>query len=1115
MANFDEIRDILNNPTDYNLPEWTNGQYEITGGNIKGYLSTLLSGMESADDFFNVNNYNEQSSAYGSSALARAAVPTNVKKLGLVITYKLSDGWYIDQFIGSDISGWGTASNWKVLGPVSVSQNPQTGDIDLSIGSESFSAANSRAANGVKNLLLSPILEIGTIIGGVNTDSTTRLRTQGFINGESVIQIINPDFILLGVAVYGLDGTFINWLDLTDYEAPIMLPNSEHLYRAVLKKIDESAVSEDDLNSNVFAVIGRNEYFSKVPQTYVQNNRWLKGFVNISFEVVSAQNSIVSQPWKLSKGDILIVETANVYSFPILIVNNDTPISIGDVINPAVAMPRNGKNNEKQITRYSYIANDDCYAIVSLSDKNGMAYVKSSLLTDIRGNVVERLNVSFEDGNKSLNVYINSSNLWESARSDNKGATLFDVYKGQTVKIKANANYPTIYALLKKNTGYSINTTPKFVDWTVGRNSVAAGGSTEITVYEDCWLYVYNMTVGGYIYYPKELDILVADGSESVTIIDINNPLLFMNKGINSNGVWRYQSVSTRSSCIFEVEKGDIISLRANKNFNTILAFINDVTGSQDEAVSFANGTSSRLTVSANSVQSFTVNERCYLYIYLQADSGDVYSPLCICKTGKEPLLPITRTSVNLVGQVVQASLGNDGSVTQDYAHIVTNKLRINIGNQWYEKGIYLHCCCKLRNGHYGFNATKVVFIGGTNNVIDVVTSIEDVVTIPAGAYSAIVEFSKSSYSHFVCVSNQSILLPYAPYDSKMLTNTESAEYEKIVNIPGSISNMIDVALDYMKRDTLGYGDIATAFDDVVEPVESEFNPPMYEGEKMQINCSTFVMLCLLGIFYKNSRYYKPDGINIGNAYKFDSFAEYNYYYTAAPYQHILGANFGKMYANKLAKYAFDRGLLYLIKDDYSNIKVGDVLFNGAVYEDDNRFFKGIGHTLLVTDIEMKADGSQRVVIMENGAGESELNQRVTYGARFPLPCRFIERKNIVSDFSPITESVTGSALENIEVGEFALTEAIIPKSQFTLVVKANVSDDINIGITVGDYSVEINRRTLYKRGDGVNVKHFHFFMNSTVNAQAIGVYVNSDVALSNKQIEIESVEVLKGYFDE
>lgn len=1092
------------------INEWitTNGQKEITGAHLNTLLNSIMEYV-------------------GVGYALRGTAPASAPSPDVPSAYLAGPGTYTNYESGDTVIPEGSlavlkydGSAWsksviKIAAPVSVSQNAQTGDIDLGIGGDSFSAANSRVANGVKNLLTSPIFEIGTIIGGVNTDSTTRLRTQGFINGESVVQIINANFILLGVAVYGLDGTFIDWLDLTDYEAPIMLPNSEHLYRAVLKKIDESAVSEDDLNCNVFAVIGRNEYFSKVPPTYAQNNRWLKGFVNTSFEVVSSQNSIVSQPWRLSKGDVLIVETANIYSYPILIVNNDTPISIGDVINPAVAVSRNGKNNEKQITRYSYIANDDCYAIVSLSNKNGMAYVKSSLLTDIRGNVVDRLNVSFEDGNKPLNVYINSSNLWESARGDNKGATMFDVYKGQTIRIHANPNYPTIYALLKKNTGYSINTTPNFVDWTVGRNSVAAGGSTEITVYEDCWLYVYNMTGGGNIYYPKELDILLGDRN-SAKILNINKPLMFLQKGVNSSGVWRYQSVSLRSSCIFEVNKGDNILVRANKNVYAIVAFIADVTGAQDDAVIFANGTSARYTIEKNTVQSFVVDEHCYLYIYLQSDGGDVYAPVSVCLQGYTNEKKITRNSVNLVDEILLGSIDNSGVFTQDNSHIATKRLQINIGNQWYEKGIYLHCCCLNGvNSQYGFNATKVVFLDAEENVISAETDIDSALTIPVGAYYAIVEFPKSSFEHYVSVSNQTLLHQFAPYDEKLLTNTQSPEYEKVFNNDGAISLMIDVALDYMKRNTLGYGDIATAFDDVVEPVESEFTPPMYEGEKMQINCSTFVMLCLMGVFYKNSRYYNPSGLNIGELFKFDEQAEFNYYYTQAPYQHILGADFEKMYANKMAKYAYDRGLLYVIKNDYSNIKVGDVLFNGYVYQDSDRFFKGIGHTMLVTNVELKADGTKRVVIMENGATESELNQRVTYGARFPLPCRFIERKNIVSDFSPITESVTGSALENIEVGEFTLTEAIIPKSQFTLVVKANVSDDINIGITVGDYSVEINRRALYKRGDGVNVKHFHFFMNSTVNAQAIGVYVNSDVALNNKQIEIESVEVLKGYFDE
>ena len=81
-------------------------------------------------DLLNVNEATGESS-FASATDARGAVPPEFKKLGLQITYYITDDkWYTDQYIGDSTSGWSTASNWKSLGPVSVSQNT------LSIGGE-------------------------------------------------------------------------------------------------------------------------------------------------------------------------------------------------------------------------------------------------------------------------------------------------------------------------------------------------------------------------------------------------------------------------------------------------------------------------------------------------------------------------------------------------------------------------------------------------------------------------------------------------------------------------------------------------------------------------------------------------------------------------------------------------------------------------------------------------------------------------------------------------------------------------------------------------------------------------------------------------------------------
>ena len=128
-----------------NLIEYIQSQvYENSTEDISGsIMQQVLTRMASDEGVVNVHTISGQTpfADYNNAQAARGAVPDGFKKLGLIITYKLSSGWYIDEFIGSATSGWSTASNWKCLGPISVSQNASTGKTTITIGSESFDVA--------------------------------------------------------------------------------------------------------------------------------------------------------------------------------------------------------------------------------------------------------------------------------------------------------------------------------------------------------------------------------------------------------------------------------------------------------------------------------------------------------------------------------------------------------------------------------------------------------------------------------------------------------------------------------------------------------------------------------------------------------------------------------------------------------------------------------------------------------------------------------------------------------------------------------------------------------------------------------------------------------------
>lgn len=66
---------------------------------------------------YNVDKNVPLGSGFYTSTTARAAVPTSVRKLGLIITYKTDATTSVtEQFIGSAVSTWTTDANWKNVG---------------------------------------------------------------------------------------------------------------------------------------------------------------------------------------------------------------------------------------------------------------------------------------------------------------------------------------------------------------------------------------------------------------------------------------------------------------------------------------------------------------------------------------------------------------------------------------------------------------------------------------------------------------------------------------------------------------------------------------------------------------------------------------------------------------------------------------------------------------------------------------------------------------------------------------------------------------------------------------------------------------------------------------
>lgn len=205
MANYSNLKTAIENAVD-----WNNGDNEITGQNLLDILETIIDSLGAkykfadvatpsssittpdeplfylagegtytnfsglsvtiprgtlaifyydtawhyttvrtdSDAFFNVNQYLGTPSTTYTKVNARNAVPAALRSKGMIITYLTTNGWIIEQNLSTS-GTWGDDASWQTIGPVSVSQNSETGHTEINIGSDSHPVASVGDVNKV------------------------------------------------------------------------------------------------------------------------------------------------------------------------------------------------------------------------------------------------------------------------------------------------------------------------------------------------------------------------------------------------------------------------------------------------------------------------------------------------------------------------------------------------------------------------------------------------------------------------------------------------------------------------------------------------------------------------------------------------------------------------------------------------------------------------------------------------------------------------------------------------------------------------------------------------------------------------------------------------------
>lgn len=280
-----------------------------------------------------------------------------------------------------------------------------------------------------------------------------------------------------------------------------------------------------------------------------------------------------------------------------------------------------------------------------------------------------------------------------------------------------------------------------------------------------------------------------------------------------------------------------------------------------------------------------------------------------------------------------------------------------------------------------------------------------------------------------------------------------------IQNSDGAITNLLRVAMRYAYNSEFGYGNTNTAFHQNCDKISSNGtvtggSTPVYDGERYQIDCSSFVKLVLMGITPESSRYMNDDNYVSKLGYNFDCDAEYD-------------TEYKRMMANELAKYAYKKGYLYEVKDDLSNVNVGDILF-WCNQPKDMHSWENIGHAGVVTDTWQVKKGetircrtleahSFGEFVVEKCIVEKTKDDVIRYGARFPLPYASIDTTNICTDNQHYAIDINLSRGSIQCLKKLNLSETLQNGDIYTLVLKADIPKTTYLKVTLNDNDVTLS----------------------------------------------------------
>lgn len=416
-----------------------------------------------------------------------------------------------------------------------------------------------------------------------------------------------------------------------------------------------------------------------------------------------------------------------------------------------------------------------------------------------------------------------------------------------------------------------------------------------------------------------------------------------------------------------------------------------------------------------------------------------------------------------------------------------------------------------------GFENIALHFFDVNKSFIESVSAAEWVDNQDTYVYVRVV-YPNTSVSCGLYFTNQPEKPTYTKPERYLLGTHDRFGYAANVISDGTMEAMVRTALRYAYDERWGYGTLHTAFAEECIKTTKDVNTSSsnYEGERYQMDCSTYVMSILMGLTPECSRYLSDKNTPADYGYAFNRLATYEgYVYN----ERQLGNN-KRLYANSIAEYADLNGCLFYVEEGLKNIKPGDVMFisnQGTSYG----FFENIGHCQIVYQTAALTDGAKIIQVFEAGGGTgapcrlttvSAKPENCMFAARFPLPYVRDTAKDIAQTKS-LSTTVNSSAGDDVSVGTIELKEPLKIMRDYTVVLHGQFPDGVVPHISVeGIGNVGLNRTDLLVREDGAVVIRFALFGTySMTNADTLTLMCKCANAV-NAEMSIESIEVYDGF---